>query len=75
MQRRITTWLVATLAAVALLGTTTGCREWLVGSHLATFGAGWLLRDLTMPTTTETFCYRNGELVDCSEVQPSEPGE
>ncbi len=69
MQRRITTWLVAALAAVALLGTT-GCTGWLVGSRLATFGAGWLLRDLTVPTTTETTCYRNGELIDCSEVLP-----
>lgn len=73
MHRKITTWLVATLAVIALLGTTTGCTRWLVGSHLASFGAGWLLRDLTMPTTTETLCYQNGELVDCSEVQPSGP--
>ncbi len=73
--RRITTCLVATLMAVALLGTTTGCREWLVGSHLASFGAGWLIRDLTIPTTTETLCYQNGELIDCSEVLPGEPGE
>ena len=70
MQRRITTLFVATLAAVALLGTTTGCTKWLVGSHLATFGAGWLALDLTMPTTTETLCYQNGELVDCPEVLP-----
>jgi hypothetical protein len=70
MQRRITTCLIAVLTAVVLLGTTTGCKEWLVGSHVATFGAGWLLRDLTMPTTTETLCYQNGELIDCSEVQP-----
>jgi len=47
---------------------TTGCEQWLFGSHLAAFGAGWSLRDLTMPTTTETFCYRNGEPVDCPEL-------
>ncbi len=69
MQRRITTWLVTTLAAVALLGTTTGCAEWLLGSHMVSFGAGWIARDFTMPTTTETLCYRNGVLIDCSEVQ------
>jgi len=69
MQRRITTWLVTTLAAVALLGTTTGCTEWLIGSHWVSFGAGWIARDITMPTTTETLCYRNGVLIDCSEVQ------
>ncbi len=70
MRRGLKTWLVATVAAVTLLGATTGCTEWLVGSHLASFGAGWLLRDLTMFTTTETLCYRNGELIDCAEVQP-----
>jgi hypothetical protein len=68
MQRRVATWLMATLLVIALLGTTTGCEQWLIGSHLAAFGAGWALRDLTMPTTTETSCYRNGEPVDCSEL-------
>jgi hypothetical protein len=75
MQRRITTWLAATLAAVALLGATTGCNEWLVGTHAASFGAGWLLRDVTMPATTETVCYQNGELVDCSEIPLAQTGE
>ena len=70
MQHRITKWLVVTLATVVLLSTTTGCTKWLIGSYLTTFGAGWLARDLTMPTTTETLCYQNGELVDCSEVLP-----
>lgn len=68
MQRRVATWLMATLLVVALLGMTTGCEQWLFGSHLAAFGAGWSLRDLTMPTTTETFCYRNGEPIDCPEL-------
>lgn len=75
MQRKITTWLVPILASAALLGTTTGCKEWLVGSHLTAFGAGWLARDLTMPMTTETLCYRNGELIDCAEALPNQPGE
>lgn len=70
MQRRITTCLIAALTAYVLLGTTTGCKKWMVGSHVATFGVGWLLSDLTMPTTTETLCYRNGELIDCSEMLP-----
>lgn len=74
MQRRVTTCLVATLMAVALLGTTTGCKEWLLGSHLASFGAGWALRDLTMPTTTETLCYRSGVLIDCADL-PADLGE
>ena len=70
MQRRITKWFVAILAAVALFGTTTGCEEWLTGSHLASLSVGWLARELTMPTMTETLCYQNGEPIDCSEVQP-----
>ncbi len=69
MKRRITTKLVATLVAAALLGTTTGCNPLLLGSHWAAFGAGWLARDVTMPTTSETTCYSNGELIDCSELQ------
>ncbi len=68
MQRRITTRLIAALTAFVLLGTATGCEEWPLGSHLVTFGAGWLLRDCTMTTTTETVCYRNGEPIDCSEL-------
>ncbi len=68
MHRRITAWLVTTLAAGVLLGST-GCNEMLPGSHMASFSAGWLVRGLTMPATTETLCYRNGELVDCSEVE------
>ena len=69
MQRRTTAWLVTILVAVVLAGTTTGCTDWLLGSNVASFGAGWLLRHTTMPTTTETLCYRNGEPIDCSEAQ------
>jgi len=68
MKRRITTWLIVVLASAAMLGPTMGCTEWLLASSAVSFGTGWLLRDLTMPTITETLCYRNGELVDCAEL-------
>jgi len=70
MRRKIWMTGLACLAAVMLLTTSAGCNERFWLSNVASFSTGWLLRDSTMPTTTETLCYRNGELVDCSEVQP-----
>ena len=62
------------LAAMFLFGSSTGCTRWLLGPHLASFGAGWLLRDAATTTTTERVCYHNGVLVDCSEL-PSDLGQ
>jgi hypothetical protein len=62
------------IVAAVLLGASTGCTPWLMVSNLVSLGGGWLLHDLTTTTTTETQCYRNGALVDCSELPiQSEP--
>jgi hypothetical protein len=68
MKHGIGVRLTASLVAAVLLGASTGCTQWLVVSNLVSLGSGWLLRDLTMTTTTDTLCYRNGALVDCSEL-------
>ena len=70
MKSRVKTWIVVALVTVAVIGPAMGCTQWLLATGAASFGAGWFLRDLTMPTTTETVCYRNDELVDCSEMEP-----
>lgn len=56
------------LLAVCLMGAGTGCTEWLAVSHAASFTAGWLLRDVTMPTIVERQCFENGVLVDCGTL-------
>jgi hypothetical protein len=70
MRRKIWISGITILATALLVLTSTGCKERLWLSNAVSFGAGWLLRDITMPTTTETLCYRNGEPIDCSEVLP-----
>jgi hypothetical protein len=60
---------VAVLVLVGvLLGTNTGCLEWLAVTNVVSFSAGWLLRDLTIPTTVQRECYQNGVLVDCATL-------
>ena len=68
MRRKIWIIGIALLAPAMLLITSTGCTERLLLSNVVPLTAGWLLHDYTAPTTTETTCYRNGELIDCSEL-------
>ena len=55
-------------ALLVMLLASAGCSQWLLATHAASFGAGWLLRDVTMTVTVEKECYQNGELVDCSTL-------
>lgn len=68
MKRRIGFRVAVALLAAVLLTTGVGCRQWLVLSQTISFGAGWLLRDLTYTTTVERECYQNGVLVDCDTL-------
>lgn len=68
-------WRAAGIVLAGVLAlSNTGCVEWLMTSHAAFFGAGWLMRDATIGTTTERTCFENGVLVDCAtlpeDVQP-----
>ena len=56
------------LVAFTLLATGTGCDRTFRLANLASFSAGWLVGQLTTPITIDTVCYRNGELIDCSEL-------
>ncbi len=67
MKRGIGFRFAAVLLAVVLLGPATGCGERWLAANLVPFSAGWVLRDLTMPTTIERQCYQNGISVDCAE--------
>jgi hypothetical protein len=62
------------LLAVLLVAASAGCTEWLAASHLASFGAGWVLRGMSMPVTVERECYLNGTLVDCATL-PDDLGQ
>lgn len=68
MRKRLSRILVSLLLLVALT-TSTGCIEELVLGGTGLFGAGFVAGRATTPTTTTTQCYRNGELIDCSELQ------
>ena len=74
-------WGRRALLLVVMLVPTAGCDPALIGTsfaalaagplaltNAAAFAAGWLARDVTFPTTTNTQCYRNGEAVDCGEI-------
>lgn len=67
---RVTVMLLATV----LISTSTGCIKWLSFSDLVSFGAGWVLRDVTMPSNVERQCYQNGVLIDCADL-PTELGQ
>ncbi len=57
------------LVAAALLSAVLGCTPWpFVSSQAIAFGLGWLARDLTGGTSSQTSCYRNGVLIDCSDL-------
>lgn len=58
-------WMAWPVLAALTLGLT-GCgqRELLTA---ISFGTGWLVRGLT-GMNVETLCYRNGVLVDCSQL-------
>lgn len=60
--------IAALVSAAPLIVMSAGCLEWLMASHLASFGAGRLLRDMTTVTTTERVCYQNGLEVDCATL-------
>ncbi len=57
--------LVGAMLALLMTG---GCARELVATYAATFGAGWILGSQTAPTTSQTQCFRNGELIDCAEL-------
>lgn len=58
--------LLVMLAALGVTGV--GCVEWLAASNLYSFVAGWELRGLTLPVTTERQCFQNGVEVDCATL-------
>lgn len=60
--------IMMSLIAAGLLATSTGCVYELLMSHVSAFTAGWVLREATIPTTTETQCFRNGVEIDCSQL-------
>lgn len=68
MKRNLGFRVAVVLLFGVLLGTSTGCFEWLAVSNAVSFGAGWLLRDVTIPTTVQRECYQNGVLVDCATL-------
>lgn len=74
MNRGFAFRIVGALLGLGLVATSTGCTEWLAISHVGSLSAGWLLRDVTMPTTVERECYENGVLVDCADL-PADLGQ
>lgn len=64
MTKRSTRFLMAAFLGALLTGVA-GC-EWLIGSHLASFGAGYALGAASVGT--QTTCYQNGELINCAEL-------
>lgn len=56
------------IGALTLLASGAGCNRVSRLMSVASFSAGWLVGHLTAPSTTDTVCYRNGELLDCSEL-------
>ena len=74
MKRGLGFRVAVALLLAPLLSASTGCTEWLAIPNLISFGAGWLLREATMPTTVERECYQNGVLVDCGTL-PSGLGQ
>ncbi len=75
--------ILACVLLVGLLCAGSGCTELaaaataggvgLFGAGFTTgFGTGFLTGSLLTPTETTTQCYRNGELVDCSEIETEE---
>lgn len=55
-----------TLFAAFLLTTGSGCTSAILSGYALSFGAGWLLGQSSITTTTE--CYLNGERIDCADV-------
>jgi hypothetical protein len=69
MRRRNGAPIMVMFAAAVFLSSVLGCTPWpFVSSQAVAFGLGWLARDLTGGTTSQTSCYRNGVLIDCSEL-------
>lgn len=63
---KFTPRLFAMAVGVALLAANTGCVEWLLATHGAAFGAGYVLGAATAGSQQE--CFVNGEPVDCSTL-------
>lgn len=61
--------LLGVVAAAALVACLVGCRPTTLASNALAFTAGWLTGSLTVPTTTDTICFRNGVQIDCAELQ------
>jgi len=63
MFRKSTIRVMAAIGLAMILASSTGCNR-LVNSALG----GWVAGLLTAQLTGEQTCYRNGVLVDCSEL-------
>jgi hypothetical protein len=57
--------LVAAIIVSVLLVGVAGC-EWLVGTHAASFAAGYFMGAAS--GGTQVTCYHNGEPIDCADV-------
>ncbi len=56
------------LLIAGLLATSTGCNRLLVGTNIGSIITGVVLGNVWTANTTESLCYRNGELIDCAEL-------
>ncbi len=74
-------WIGRSIALLVITCTATGCSPSLfftsavaltsgsfLFSNFAAFTSGWILRDMTTSATTDTQCFRNGVLIDCSDI-------
>lgn len=57
--------IVATILVSILLVGVAGC-EWLVGTHAASFAAGYFMGAAS--GGTQVTCYHNDQLIDCADL-------
>ncbi len=67
--RRRFSKVLCSVALVSMLTMAAGCVEGLAAASLGLFGAGFAVGRITTPVTTDTQCFRNGEPIDCSELE------
>lgn len=71
MNRKRMRCVCASVVGAVLLTGAWGCTPWpFISSEAVSFGLGWLARGLGLGTVTQTACFRNGILIDCSELPP-----
>ena len=68
MKRGYFSRLGVVLMAAVLLTIGSGCDSVLLASHGVSFAAGWLVGNMTAPTTVERQCYQDGVLIDCANL-------